>query len=91
MALAETARDVEFPGGSLGFLVYFVALWVGVTALLGVLSGWPTLAKQFRAADYRDTGSGAPDGGRRAAAGAYLSAAVHEAEFSDPHADAGNG
>jgi len=50
LALAETARDVEFPGGSLGFLVYFVALWVGVTALLGVLSGWPTLAKQFRAA-----------------------------------------
>jgi hypothetical protein len=33
------------------FLIYFLALWVAVTSLLGFLSGWPMLAREYRAAN----------------------------------------
>ncbi len=32
----------------LWFVAFFLAAWVAVTALLAVLSGWPSLAKRFR-------------------------------------------
>lgn len=36
------------------FLVYFVILWLGVTALLAYVSGWVELAKQFPDKDVHD-------------------------------------
>jgi hypothetical protein len=33
------------------FAIYAVALWVGVCGLLGLLSGWPLLAREYRASN----------------------------------------
>jgi hypothetical protein len=47
--MQSTGAD-SFPwGNSVGFVVFFVVLWILISGLLGVASGWPILAKQFRA------------------------------------------
>jgi len=40
----------------LWFVVFLVAAWIAVTLLLAVLSGWPSLARRFRA-DARPPGA----------------------------------
>ena len=44
-----TTEDISFYAQSQWFLPLFAILWLGITALLAMLSGWPSLAKRFPA------------------------------------------